>query len=170
VVKLLFPNVLSNRALFLTGVSFFVGIFSYSGLTIMVFSAAVDGLLLPAFDGLLLPALIFNFIADFLCLLLCKAMVVFDDSEEIFFIGISTGTFLAIGLTDAIVGFPESIFKLIPFFLLCLVLMCKAIMVVSDDSEEIKVATQAEQEEEERALNGAENGSSPYELLKPVFF
>jgi hypothetical protein len=81
------------------------------------------------------------------------------------FIGISTGSFLAMGLTDIIVGFPVGIFKLIAIYLVCLVL-CK-VMVVFYDRETIRLV-QAEQEEEEQALTGVENGSSPYELLKPV--
>jgi hypothetical protein len=102
VVRPLFRTAPSDRALFLTRVNFFVGIATYSGLTIMGISDATHGLLLPASNFLI-------------CLVLCKAMVVFDDNEE------------------------------------------------------IKLAAQAEQEEEEeQALIGAENGNSPYELLKPV--
>jgi hypothetical protein len=81
------------------------------------------------------------------------------------FIGIATGSFLAMGMIDAIVGFPVGIFKLIASYLVCLVL-CK-VMVVFYDKESIRLA-QEEQEEEEQDLIGVENGDSPYELLKPV--
>ena len=84
-----------------------------------------------------------------------------------FFVGISTGSFLAMGLTDAIVGFPVPMFKLMISLLICL-LLCKT-MVVFYDSEELRLAAQTEQEEEEQALiGGAEMGSSPYKLLTPA--
>jgi hypothetical protein len=96
-----------------------------------------------------------------------------------FFAGISTGSFLAMGLADCIFGFPVPIFRLIGSFLLCLVL-CYSMVVFydwqdmklatqeveqEDDREDIKLATQVEQEEEETALIGTENGSTPYALL-----
>jgi hypothetical protein len=80
-----------------------------------------------------------------------------------FFVGISAGSFLAMGLTDMVFGFPVCIVKLIASFVFCMTL-CYA-MVVFYDSEERRLA---EQEEEEQPLIGAENGSSPYELLEPV--
>jgi cell division protein FtsL len=83
-----------------------------------------------------------------------------------FFVGISSGSFLAMGLTNSIVGFPVSSFKLIASLVICLVLCCT--MVVFYDSEERRLAAQAEQEEEEHALIGAETGSSEYKLLVAV--
>jgi hypothetical protein len=84
-----------------------------------------------------------------------------------FFVGISTGSFLAMGWTNSIVGFPVSNFKLIASLVICFML-CYAMVVFYDSEERRLAARAAEQEEEEQALIGAEYGNSAYELLVPV--
>ena len=86
-----------------------------------------------------------------------------------FFVGISTGSFIAMGLTDAIVGFPVPMPQLIISLVVCL-LLCRT-MVVFYDCEEMRLDAQAEQEEEEEEqalIGGGEMGSSPYKLLTPA--